>query len=170
MNQSRTIRLPVHVIKELNVYLRAQRHLESTTGKDPSFEDIAHLLGKSVDEVQSMLALNERVTSLDAPLDIDPMLTVGESIADEQGGSPEDIFHSSEMQEVVQSWLMKLNDRQRIVIEKRYGFNDNDVYTLEDLAAELGLTRERVRQIQIEATTTLRKMLKRHGVTKEAFL
>ncbi|WP_026182300.1 RNA polymerase sigma factor RpoS [Leeia oryzae] len=168
MNQSRTIRLPVHVIKELNVYLRAQRHLEATTGRDPSFEDIAHLLGKSLHDVQSMLALNERVTSLDAPLDIDPLLTVGESIADDEQDSPEDLLHSTEMQALVQSWLMKLNERQRVVIEKRYGFNDSEVYTLEELASELGLTRERVRQIQIEATTTLRKMLKRNGVHKEA--
>lgn len=170
MNQSRTIRLPVHVIKELNIYLRAQRHLEATTGRDPSFEDIAHLLGKTVQDVQQMLALNERVASLDAPLDIDPMLTVGESIADESQDSPDEMLQSVEMASLVQDWLSKLTDRQRVVIEKRYGFNDCEIYTLEELATELSLTRERVRQIQIEALNALRKMLKRKGVTKDILL
>lgn len=167
MNQSRTIRLPVHVIKELNIYLRAQRHLEATTGHEPSFEDIAHLLGKTVHEVQHMLSLNERVASLDAPLDIDPGLTVGESIPDDNLDTPEEMLQSSEMQGLVQEWLSKLTDRQRVVIEKRYGFFDTDMSTLEELAFELGLTRERVRQIQIEALGALRKMLKRKGVSKE---
>ncbi|NLR75461.1 MULTISPECIES: RNA polymerase sigma factor RpoS [Leeia] len=170
MNQSRTIRLPVHVIKELNVYLRAQRHLEATAGRDPSFEDIAHLLGKTVAEVQHMLSLNERVASLDAPLDIDPMLSVGESIADDNQEAPEDMLHSTEMQSLVHEWLGKLTERQRVVIEKRYGFCDSEVYTLEELAAELGLTRERVRQIQIESLSALRKMLKRNGISRDVLL
>ncbi|MBS1157284.1 MAG: polymerase sigma factor RpoS, partial [Proteobacteria bacterium] len=74
MNQSRTIRLPVHVIKELNVYLRAQRHLEAHNGQEPTVEDIALLVGKDVEDVRRVMNLNERVASLDAPLDIDPML------------------------------------------------------------------------------------------------
>jgi RNA polymerase nonessential primary-like sigma factor len=138
MNQSRTIRLPVHVIKELNVYLRAIRHLESHGHKDPGPDDVAHLLDRPVEEVRRILSLNERMASLDAPLDIDPSLSIGEAVP----------------------W----------VIERRFGLNGQDVYTLEQLAESLSLTRERVRQIQMEALQSLRRILKRYGVNKDILL
>ena len=89
MNQSRTIRLPVHVIKEINVVLRARRHLEASAEREPRVEDIAHLLGRDTDEIRRVLGHNEHLASLDAPLDIDPMLSIGESIPDEALASPE---------------------------------------------------------------------------------
>ncbi|WP_410498243.1 RNA polymerase sigma factor RpoS [Chitinibacter sp. S2-10] len=170
MNQSRTIRLPVHVIKELNVYLRAQRHLEATLGHDPSIEDIAHLVGKDVDDVRRVMGLNERVASLDAPLDIDPMLTIGESIPDDQHDGPETTLQNSEVERYVREWMKQLNEKQRMVIERRYGLNGYEICTLEDLAANLSLTRERVRQIQIEALDQLRRILRRYGVTRDVVL
>jgi len=170
MNQSRTIRLPVHVIKELNVYLRAQRHLEAHLGHDPSLEDIAHLVGKDVEDVRRIMGLNERVASLDAPLDIDPMLTIGESIPDDQHDGPELILQNAEIERYVREWLKQLNDKQRMVIERRYGLNGYEICTLEDLADSLSLTRERVRQIQIEALEQLRRILRRYGVTRDVVL
>jgi RNA polymerase nonessential primary-like sigma factor len=170
MNQSRTIRLPVHVIKELNVYLRAQRHLEASLGHDPSIEDIAHLVGKDVDDVRRVMGLNERVASLDAPLDIDPMLTIGESIPDDQHDGPEAILQNAEVERYVREWMKQLNDKQRMVIERRYGLNGYEICTLEDLAANLNLTRERVRQIQIEALDQLRRILRRYGVSRDVVL
>ena len=170
MNQSRTIRLPVHVIKELNVYLRAQRHLEASLGHEPAIEDIAHLVGKDVEEVRRVMSLNERVASLDAPLDIDPMLSIGESIPDEQHDGPEAILQNSEVEKYVKEWLKQLNEKQRMVIERRYGLNVYEICTLEDLAANLSLTRERVRQIQIEALDQLRRILRRYGVNRDVVL
>ncbi|BCL75259.1 RNA polymerase sigma factor RpoS [Jeongeupia sp. HS-3] len=170
MNQSRTIRLPVHVIKELNVYLRAQRHLETHLGYEPTLEDVAHLVGKDVDDVRRIMGLNERVASLDAPLDIDPMLTIGESIPDEQNEGPEMILQNAEIQRYVREWLRQLNEKQRMVIERRYGLNGYEICTLEDLAASLSLTRERVRQIQIEALEQLRRILRRYGVSRDVLL
>jgi RNA polymerase nonessential primary-like sigma factor len=170
MNQSRTIRLPVHVIKELNVYLRAQRHLEAHMGHEPALEDIAHLVGKDVEDVRRIMGLNERVASLDAPLDIDPMLTIGESIPDDQHDGPEAILQNAEVERYVREWLKQLNDKQRTVIERRYGLNGYEICTLEDLADSLNLTRERVRQIQIEALEQLRRILRRYGVTKDVVL
>ena len=167
MNQSRTIRLPVHVIKELNVFLRAQRHLETHGITDPSFEDIASLTGFEVEEVRRVMALNERVASLDAPLDIDPNLSLGEAIADDNADMPEDILQLSEIEHHVHEWLEQLNDKQRWVIERRFGINNNEIATLEDLAADLKVTRERVRQIQMEALRVLRQMLRRKGVSKD---
>lgn len=170
MNQSRTIRLPVHVIKELNVYLRAQRHLESQMGRDPTLEEIAYQVGKPVDEVRRVMSLNERMASLDAPLDIDPMLSIGESIPDEQQEGPEMVLQNAEVQRYVRDWLKQLNDKQRMVIERRYGLNGYDICTLEDLADHLQLTRERVRQIQIEALESLRRLLRRQGVSRDVLL
>lgn len=167
MNQSRTIRLPVHVIKELNVFLRAQRHLETHGISDPSCEDIASLTGHDVEEVRRVLALNERVASLDAPLDIDPNLSLGEAIADDHADMPEDILQHAEIEHHVHEWLEQLNDKQRWVIERRFGINCNEISTLEDLAADLKVTRERVRQIQMEALRVLRQMLRRKGVSKD---
>lgn len=167
MNQSRTIRLPVHVIKELNVYLRAQRHLEAHNGQEPTIEEIAALVGKDVEDVRRVMSLNERVASLDAPLDIDPMLTIGESIPDEQHDGPETLLQNVEIERYMREWLKQLSDKQRMVIERRYGLNGYEICTLEDLADSLSLTRERVRQIQIEALEQLRRILRRYGVSRD---
>lgn len=167
MNQSRTIRLPVHVIKELNVYLRAQRHLEAHNGQEPTIEEIAALVGKDVEDVRRVMSLNERVASLDAPLDIDPMLTIGESIPDEQHDGPETLLQNVEIERYMREWLKQLSDKQRMVIERRYGLNGYEICTLEDSADSLSLTRERVRQIQIEALEQLRRILRRYGVSRD---
>jgi RNA polymerase nonessential primary-like sigma factor len=167
MNQSRTIRLPVHIIKELNVYLRAQRFLEARSEKEPTAEDIASLLGKDVEEVRRVLKLNERMASLDAPLDIDPSLSLGESIADEQNIPAEDLLQRDEVIARIHEWLGQLNEKQRWVIERRFGLNDHEIHTLEELASVMKLTRERVRQIQLEALATLKKILRRNGMSKE---
>ena len=167
MNQSRTIRLPVHVIKELNVYLRASRHLESQIGRDPTIDEIAHLVGKPPEEVRRVMSLNERMASLDAPLDIDPMLTIGESIPDEQQEEPDIKLHGMQVNRYVQTWLKQLTDKQRLVIERRYGLNGYEICTLEELADSLSLTRERVRQIQIEGLESLRRILRRKGISKD---
>lgn len=167
MNQSRTIRLPVHVIKDLNIILRALRHLETHSDREPTADDVAHLLDRSVEEVRRVLSLNERMASLDAPLEIDPMLSIGESIPDENNLTPDLRLEQAELEAYVQEWLNQLNEKQRRVIERRYGLNGYDVCTLEQLAENLNLTRERVRQIQIEALHSLRRILKRRGVSKD---
>jgi RNA polymerase nonessential primary-like sigma factor len=171
MNQSRTIRLPAHVVKELNVVLRALRHLETHAppgGHDPSLEDVAHLLGKPVADVERLLRHQEHMLSLDAPIDRDSGSTVADSIADDEARAPELLLHDSAIESSVAGWLAELNPRHRLVIERRYGLNGCEVTTLEDLAAEIGVTRERVRQIQSEALDKLRAKLERRGYTKES--
>ena len=170
MNQSRTIRLPVHVVKDLNAVLRAKRNLEAANEQEPRAEDIADHLGRPVAEVRRVLGHGERLASLDAPLDIDPMLSIGESIADDAGGSPESRLESAEIASLVADWLGQLNDRSREVIERRFGLSGHEVATLDALAERLGVTRERVRQIQIEALAQLRRTLKRRGLSREALL
>jgi RNA polymerase nonessential primary-like sigma factor len=172
MNQSRTIRLPVHVVKELNLVLRALRKFESQEEEDPHADVIAvaTFLGKPVDEVRQVLRYNERTTSLDAPLDIDPDLTVADAIADDQSIDPARQFEHAEVEQYVADWVAQLSDKQRLVIERRYGLNGFEVSTLERLADELGVTRERVRQIQIEALAQLRRRMVRAGLGRDALL
>ena len=170
MNQSRTIRLPVHVVKELNVYLRAFRHLESHNETGATAEDVAHLLDRPVSEVLRVMSLNDRIASLDAPLDIDPTLSIGDSIADEQARMPEALLQDAEVEAHVHDWLDQLGEKQRWVIERRFGLNGQEISTLEDLAVGMDLTRERVRQIQVEALESLRRMLKRGGVDRDSVL
>jgi len=170
MYQSRTIRLPVHVIKELNAVLRALRHLETHLDCEPSAEDVAHLLGRDAEGVRRLLMLNEHMASLDAPLDVDPTLSVGESLADENSLTPEARLELSEIEKRVVEWLRQLSDRERCVIERRYGLNGSDICTLERLAQDLSLTRERVRQIQLEALSSLRRILRRCGIKRAVVL
>ncbi|WP_404818099.1 RNA polymerase sigma factor RpoS [Quatrionicoccus australiensis] len=170
MNQSRTIRLPVHVVKEINVVLRAMRHLEAADRRDSTVERVAALIDKSVDEVRHILSLNEHIASLDAPLDIDPSHSMGEVIADDGGDDPESLLQSSEIGNLLDDWLAQLTDRQRHVIERRYGLNGADVATLDTIAGDLGLTRERVRQIQMEGLERIRKIIKRGNISKDSLL
>lgn len=170
MNQSRTIRLPVHVVKEINVILRALRHLELANGKETSVEQIAHLIGKPVEDVRRALTLNEHIASLDAPLEIDPNHTIADAIADDNSVDPEGLLQANEVGHLVGNWVDQLPEKQRRVLERRYGLGGADISTLEEVAAELSLTRERVRQIQIEALDQLRRVIKRGGVTRDNLL
>jgi RNA polymerase nonessential primary-like sigma factor len=173
MSQSRTIRLPAHVVKEMNVVLRALRHLEThapSPERGPTLEDVAHLLGKEVGEVERLLRYREQPVSLDAPLDRGSTLTVRDGVADEAAASPELLLHVSGIERIVAEWMVELTERQRGVIERRYGLNGHDVSTLDELAAEMGVTRERVRQIQGEALDKLRARIERRGLEKEDFL
>ena len=172
MNKARTVRLPVHVIRELNQVLRAKRHLEKSgvDGRDASLEDIAHLLGKTTDEVQDVLSLNEHTTSLDTPFDLDPGTSLLDFLSDEHGASPDQEVAHRELSQLMKSWLARLSDKHRYVVERRFGLNHIEPATLEELAAEMGLTRERVRQIQQEALVKLKRHFASQGVRKDAVL
>ena len=170
MNQARTIRLPVHVVKEINMVLRAMRHLESADRRESTVERVALLLDRPVEDIRRILSLNEHIASLDAPLEIDPNHTMSELIADDSGGDPESLLQSSEIDHLVDDWLAELSERQRLVIERRYGLNGSDIATLDLIANELGLTRERVRQIQMEGLDRLRKIIKRGNISRDSLL
>ncbi|HJV25016.1 MAG TPA: RNA polymerase sigma factor RpoS [Aromatoleum sp.] len=170
MNQSRTIRLPVHVVKELNQVLRAQRSLEASGNGEFTLEQVAQKLDKPVEDVRAILALSEHTASLDAPLEIDPTLSIGESLADEQATAPDVRIQDGEVEELIQEWIGTLNEKQRLVIRHRYGLDECEVMTLEELASQLSLTRERVRQIQLEALGQLRRTVKRRGISRDELL
>ena len=168
MNQTRTIRLPIHVVKEINVYLRAARRLAQSLDREPSPEDVANELDKPIGEVKRMLGLNERVTSIDVPRTHDSDKSLLDSIPDEQNTDPAVILQDNDVQAHVELWLSKLSSKQRAVVERRFGLFGRDIATLEEVGNELGVTRERVRQIQIEALRRLREILEREGFSVDS--
>jgi len=138
--------------------------------REPTLDDVAHLLGRPVEQVRKVLGYNEHITSLDAPVDAEQGLSVGDQLADDDTPSPELVLHNSEIEDWIRQWLEELSDRQRRVIVRRYGLNGTEVATLEQLARELGVTRERVRQIQAEALDRLRARLRVRGLSRDALL
>ena len=168
MNQTRTIRLPVHVLKEINIYQRAARYLAQKLDHEPSPEEVANLLDKPVEDVKGMLGLNERVASVDAPLDDDPDRSLLDAIADERTPDPEKVLQRDDLQQLIQQWLDELNDKQREVVERRFGLNHREISTLEEVGADIGVTRERVRQIQVEALKRLRVILEKAGYSVDS--
>lgn len=168
MNQTRTVRLPIHVVKEINIYLRAARRLSQTLDREPSPEDVADLLDRPIEEVKRMLGLNERVTSVDFPTSQNSDKSLLDTIPDEQNLDPSLLLQNSDVQKHIDMWLSQLSDKQCAVVERRFGLHGNEVATLEEIGNELGVTRERVRQIQIEAIKRLRQIMEREGFSVDA--
>ena len=170
MNQTRTIRLPIHVVKEINLYLRAARRLAQSLDREPSPEDVAEMLDKPIEDVKHMLGLNERVKSVDAPRSPDTDKSLLDTIPDEQNTDPALLLHDSDVQVNIEAWLGQLNTKQRAVVERRFGLRGRESATLEEVGNELGVTRERVRQIQIEALRRLRQIMEREGFSIDSVL
>ncbi|WP_158966647.1 RNA polymerase sigma factor RpoS [Paraglaciecola sp. L3A3] len=168
MNQTRTIRLPIHVVKELNVYLRAARELAQRLDHEPTAEEIAESLDKPVADVTKMLRLNEKITSVDTPIGGENDKALLDVIADDKGHGPEEDLQDSDIKLNIIKWLEDLNPKQREVLARRFGLMGYEPSTLEDVGIEIGLTRERVRQIQVEALRRLRDMLGHKGLDLEA--
>ncbi len=168
MNQTRTIRLPIHVVKEINVYLRAARQLAQQLDHEPSAEEIAALLEIPSNDVKHMLGLNERVTSVDTPIGREGERSILDAIADENNTDPAMLLQEDDLYINMDDWLAQLNDKQRDVVERRFGLHGHKTATLEQVGDEIGLTRERVRQIQMDALKRLRRILESEGFDEEA--
>ncbi|SEA28909.1 RNA polymerase sigma factor RpoS [Microbulbifer marinus] len=164
MNQTRTIRLPIHVVKELNVYLRASRELAQKLDHEPSAEEIATLLEKPVGDVERMLGLNERVTSVDTPIGPSSEKTLVDTIPDQQESDPAELLQDSDLFDSINRWLGELPDKQCEVVSRRFGLRGFEASTLEEVGREIGLTRERVRQIQVDALKRLREVMEKQGL------
>ncbi|MBV7316719.1 RNA polymerase sigma factor RpoS [Shewanella sp. NIFS-20-20] len=168
MNQTRTIRLPIHVVKELNVYLRTARELAHKLDHEPTAEDIAAKLNLDSGDVSRMLKLNEKITSVDTPLGGDNDKALLDVLADDDSVGPDYKVQDEDMRHSIVDWLNELNSKQREVLARRFGLLGYEPSTLEDVGAEIGLTRERVRQIQVEALKRLKELLSNQGLSVEA--
>ena len=168
MNQTRTIRLPIHVVKELNVYLRAARELTQKLDHEPTAEEIADMLDKPAADVKRLLGLNERVTSVDTPVGPDSDKAVLDTIADARVCDPSQLLQDSDIKNSIAEWLDELSDKQCEVVSRRFGLRGYESSTLEEVGREIGLTRERVRQIQVEALKRLRVIMETEGLTGDS--
>ncbi|MES2939861.1 MAG: RNA polymerase sigma factor RpoS [Pseudomonadota bacterium] len=176
MNQGRVIRLPVHVVRELQQVLRARRMLENDPalaagrgGDAVRVEDVAALVGRDVQEVAQLLAMAETPRSLDASIDrSDDEHTLGDVIAGDDAADPTGIAQNHEVERLLAGWIDALSQREKEVLEGRFGLHDREPETLETLSDRLGLTRERVRQIQNEAMQKLKRHMMRDGIDKGA--
>lgn len=170
MNQTRTIRLPIHVIKELNSYLRTNRVLTQKLGREPTPGEVAEELGKDVNDIVRLLDLSDRVTSLDLPMGSESDKPVMEILADDVFAEPDEQLQDETVLTMVESWLGELDEKQREVIVRRFGLHGYEAATLEQVGQELGVTRERVRQIQMDALKRLRRTLVSRGFSQDELI
>jgi len=169
MNQSRTVRLPIHIIKDINCCLRATHRLRQKNDRGPTMTELADSLDRDVADVERLMALHERVT-------------LRANGRDDEGGGPVDRLkarrsaepsrcaQNEAVNEIVDHWVCELNDKQRTVVERRFGLHGFRRATLEQIGNEIGVTRERVRQIQLDALKNLREMLESHGMSGDSLL
>ena len=167
MNQTRTIRLPIHVIKELNTYLRAARKLTQELNREATAEDVAELLQKPVKSVEKMFRLADRVSSFDIPMGGEGDRPLLDIIPDDNNPDPSSILQDESVIQHLDKWLDELEEKQRDVVVRRFGLRNHPRGTLEEVGLELGVTRERVRQIQMDALRKLRRILEHSGYSKD---
>ena len=167
MNQTRTIRLPIHVIKELNTYLRAARKLTQELNREATAEDVAELLNKPVKAVEKMFRLADRVSSFDIPMGGEGERPLLDIIPDDNNPDPSSILQDESVIQHLDKWLDELEEKQRDVVVRRFGLRNHPRGTLEEVGLELGVTRERVRQIQMDALRKLRRILEHSGYSKD---
>lgn len=167
MNQTRTIRLPIHVIKELNVYLRKSREIAQSLDHEPTYEDIANAMKVPVENVNKLLKLNEKTLSIDTPLGDDSEKPLIEALAGEEDYCPTDKLAQNYIEQRIYKVLSQLSEKQQAIISQRFGLKGYRESTLEEVGQEVGLTRERVRQIQVEALDQLKEILEKEGFNGE---
>ena len=167
MNQSRLVRLPFHVIKDLNQVLKVKKQLqEKAHGQAVAVKDIAKELDIDEDKVRSMLVVAEGISISDLNVknkDSEKNVSLLDLLADEKTPTLEEQFGNTEIEKLLRSWIDSLNERQKIIVIHRFGINDNDIKTLEEIGEMLHLTRERVRQLQKTVLISLKKFLKNYG-------
>ena len=169
MNQTRTIRLPIHVVKELNVYLRAARQLAQDLDQEPTVEQIAHMVDKPVATVEKVMGLNEKVVSIDLPI-AGSEKTVVETVPANDSFDPSVALQTDNLSGSLELWLDDLPGKHAEVLARRFGLRGYHLSTLEEVGQEIGLTRERVRQIQVEALKKLREIIESNGLSSEDLL
>ncbi len=167
MNQTRTIRLPIHTIKEINQYLRTARQLLQRLDHEPTVDEIAAAMERDANDIRRMMGLNEGVTSVDVPMGKDADRVLLDAIPDDTNPDPFALLEDADVIAQLDVWLDDLSDKQREVVQRRFGLRGHEKSTLEQVGNEIGVTRERVRQIQIDALRKLREIMERNGFSQD---
>ena len=170
MNQGRTIRLPIHIQKDINTVVRCTRELRSSLRREPSTSEIAEVLDRDPGEVSKLLKLSEKITSVDNQLSDDTERSLVDTVSSHLEDNPLSLVDDEKVEGCLEEWLDDLPDRQREILARRFGLMGYDASTLEAVGEEVGLTRERVRQIQIDALARLRRAALRDGLSEEELL
>jgi RNA polymerase nonessential primary-like sigma factor len=170
MNQTRTIRLPIHVLKEINVYLRTARRLTQELDRDPTAEEIAVALECEPADVSRALGLNERQVTSANVQGRDGERNLLDLLPGAEDMEPANQAQLDDVHMVLEHWLERLSDKQRAVVERRFGLHGCERLTLEQVGEEIGVTRERVRQIQLDALARLRSIMESHGLSLDTLL
>ena len=170
MNQTRTVRLPVHVIKEANMYAKVVRGLSRNLNREPSLQEIAQYMGKPVKDVKKILNLNERISSMDIPISSENSKPIVDMIEDHNIRDPSKALQNEDINNHLEQWVLLLGEKQREVLRRRFGLHGYEKSTLEEVGQSIGVTRERVRQIQIDALQQLRHILEKEGLNLEALM
>ena len=169
MNQSRTVRLPIHIVKDINSCLRAARRLRHESGRAPTMTQLAEHLERDVADVERLMSLHERVILRANSRDAEGAGPV-DRLRAERSAEPQRCAQQEYVNDIVDHWVCELSDKQRTVVERRFGLHGYRRATLEQIGHEIGVTRERVRQIQLDALKNLREMLESHGISGDALL
>ncbi len=170
MNQSRTVRLPIHIIKDINSCLRAARRLRQEYDRAPTMAEIAEYLERDVADVERLMGLHERVTLRSSSRQDADGLSPIDRLRAHRSAEPSRCAQADDVHDIVDHWVYELSDKQREVVERRFGLHGYRRATLEQIGHEIGVTRERVRQIQLDALRNLREMLESHGISGDALL
>jgi RNA polymerase nonessential primary-like sigma factor len=162
MNHGRTVRLPVHIIKEMSIYLRAARELMQKIDHEPTPEEIAKYVDRPVEDVRDMLHISKAgITSLDKPINSDTANTLTEMIADENSADPLDDLHDENLNMHLEKWVGELDLKMQTVIKYRYGLDGHERLTLDKLSQKINMTRERIRLLQLKALKKLKRLMDR---------
>ncbi len=171
MNQARTIRLPVHIGKEYNAMMRASGCLRAEFQRDPTDHEIAERMGKTEQRIQDLQGANQFMESADVLLHDEGDFTLYDVTEDEHATQPDEHLNASIRADMLDNWLSQLSDKEREVVVLRFGLDgDHDVWTLEAVGRHMGVTRERVRQVQVGALQALRGMIEKQHVQPEEIL
>ena len=170
MNQGRTIRLPIHIQKDINTIVRCTRELRSSLRREPSTSEIADVLDRDTGEVSKLLKLSEKITSVDNQLSDDTERSLVDTVSSHVEDNPLSLVDDEKVEGCLEEWLDDLPDRQREILARRFGLMGYEASTLEAVGEEVGLTRERVRQIQIDALARLKRAALRDGLSEEELL
>jgi len=163
-DQSRTIRIPVHMVENVNKYIRVQRQLIQKLGREPVAEEIAELLNTTPERTRAIMKISQDTISLDTPVGEDEDTHLGDFIEDFDAEAPPDAAAFSLLQKQLQIVLGTLKERERKIIQLRFGLYDGCPRTLEEVGREFDLTRERIRQIEFKVLDKLRKAKKNNSL------
>ena len=166
-DQARTIRIPVHMVEQINKLTRVQRDLQSRLGREPTAEEIAAQMGTTPHKVREILKISQEPVSLETPVGDEDNSQLADFIEDDEAVTPVEAVNEVIQRELIDKVLKTLTHREREIIELRFGFNDERPRTLEEVGQKLGVTRERIRQIEAKTLIKLhsfRDVQRLHGV------